>query len=56
MKHILLILLLLVTNIWGNFNFGECSGSGTFEQQIVHYAGDYENTSVPYPQVLRAYV
>ena len=25
------------------FNFGECSGSGSFEQQINHYGGDYEN-------------
>jgi hypothetical protein len=25
------------------FNFDECSGSGSFEQEINHYGGDYEN-------------
>ncbi|CAA6824551.1 MAG: Secreted protein [uncultured Sulfurovum sp.] len=34
---------LLVTTLWSNFDFGECSGSGTFEQQIEYYDGNYEN-------------
>jgi len=45
-KNILLTLLLLTVQATANFNFGECSGSGTFEQQIVHYADDYENTTI----------
>ena len=37
------ILILLTLGVWGGFDFGECSGSGSFEQQIEHYQGDYEN-------------
>jgi len=44
--HFIATLLLITTALNANFNFGECSGSGTFEQQIVHYAGDYEKTSM----------
>jgi M6 family metalloprotease-like protein len=29
--------------MWAGFNFGECSGSGSFEQEIENYNGDYEN-------------
>ncbi|CAA6820698.1 MAG: Unknown protein [uncultured Sulfurovum sp.] len=36
---------LFISQVNAGFNFGDCSGSGTFEQQIVHYAGDYENTT-----------
>ena len=48
MKNTTLILAsFLFTNIaWGlndGFNFSECSGSGSFEQEIQYYAGDYEN-------------
>jgi len=40
---------LLATSAWGindGFNFGTgCeAGSGSFEQEIVQYNGDYENT------------
>jgi len=28
----------------GGFDFGQCSGSGTFEQQIDAFGGDYEKT------------
>ncbi|CAA6803620.1 MAG: Unknown protein [uncultured Sulfurovum sp.] len=45
MKYILLSILFW-TNLYANFNFGECQGSGTFEQQIEHYQGDYEHTVV----------
>ena len=30
------------TNIQAGFDFGECSGAGTFEQKIIQYGGDYE--------------
>ncbi|CAA6801621.1 MAG: Unknown protein [uncultured Sulfurovum sp.] len=43
-KIILLSSIILVTDICANFNFGECSGSGTFEQEIEHYNNDYENS------------
>jgi hypothetical protein len=39
----LIFTLLTTLPLIANFNFGECSGSGTFEQQIIHYNGDYEN-------------
>lgn len=35
--------MLHATPSWAGFNFGECAGSGKFEQQIEHYGGDYEN-------------
>lgn len=44
-KKVLLLCALLVSHIDAGFDFGQCSGSGTFEQQIVHYAGDYENAA-----------
>ena len=34
MRKLLLLLIILISNISAGFNFGECSGSGTFEQQI----------------------
>ncbi len=47
-KKLLLAASLLITNAYAlndGFDFGkECTGgSGTFEQQINHYMGDYEN-------------
>jgi len=44
MNKILTLILALNTNmLFANFDFGECSSSATFEQQIIHYGGDYEN-------------
>ena len=43
MKNLLLIFTFLTTSIYAGFDFKTCSGSGTFEQQINHYHGDYEN-------------
>ena len=37
MRKIFLIVTMLLTFVSANFNFGECSGSGTFEQQIEYY-------------------
>ena len=37
--------LILSTQIQANFNFGECSGSGTFEQQI-HQFQNYEDAAI----------
>ena len=34
MKKSLLLLPLMVINTWAGFDFGECSGKGTFQQQI----------------------
>ena len=31
------------TSTWAGFNFGDCSGSGTFEQEIQHYNGNVDN-------------
>ena len=43
LKGLLLSTTLLLTNqAQANFDFGECQGSGTFEQQIESYNGDYE--------------
>lgn len=42
MKKMLITLPLMTLQVWAGFNFGECSGSGTFEQEIIHYNGDYE--------------
>jgi len=36
---------LLSSSLYAGFNFGECSGSGTFEQEIVSFGGDYENAA-----------
>ena len=44
-KFLLLLLILVSTHIQAGFDFKTCSGSGTFEQQIVHYGGDYENAA-----------
>lgn len=44
-KLILLNTLLCSTASYAGFDFGECAGSGSFEQQIVHYGGDYEKTT-----------
>jgi len=44
-KKIIFPMLLLTSTVWAGFDFGECSGSGTFEQEIIYYAGDYENAS-----------
>ena len=46
MQKIVLIFILGISTLLSNFNFGECSGSGTFEQQIVQYSNDYENTTI----------
>ena len=45
-KYIVAAGLLFTLPLWAlndGFNFSECSGSGSFEQQIQHYGGDYEN-------------
>jgi len=42
-KTIIIIFLLLTSIISADFNFGECSGSGTFEQQI-HEFTNHEDT------------
>ena len=45
MKILLTLFYILVgTQVWAGFDFGECSGSGTFQQNIKGYAGDYEKT------------
>ncbi|CAA6820263.1 MAG: Chitinase (EC [uncultured Sulfurovum sp.] len=44
-RLILLFTTFLSLHLQANFNFSNCSGSGTFEQQIVHYDGDYENAA-----------
>ena len=43
MKKILLLLMFLNASTYADFDFKTCSGSGSFEQQIKHYHGDYEN-------------
>ena len=42
MKKLLLLFTILVSTLFAGFNFGECSGSGTFEQQI-HKFQSYED-------------
>lgn len=42
-KSLWLIGVFLSMNLSAGFDFGECSGSGSFEQEIVQYGGDYEN-------------
>jgi len=39
----LLLFMFLTASIYAGFDFKTCSGSGTFEQQINHYHGHYEN-------------
>lgn len=41
-KRIIISTVLSLTTLWAGFDFGECSGSATFKQQINHYNGDYE--------------
>ena len=43
MKKILFAIMFMLTSIYAGFTFNTCSGSGSFEQQINHYNGDYEN-------------
>jgi len=45
MKRNILLLAVISNYVWGSFDFGECSGAGIFEQEIVYYAGDYENVA-----------
>jgi len=41
MKNKILIMILVLTNIiWANFNFAECSGSKTFQQEIKYWNHD----------------
>ena len=42
MKKLFLLFTILVSSSFAGFNFGECSGSGTFEQQI-HEFKSYED-------------
>ena len=42
-NKILIVFILAYTSVWAGFEFGDCSGSGSFEQQIEQYQGDYEN-------------
>ena len=44
MKSLIYTMLISFSPLWATFDFGECSGSGTFEQEIIHYQGNYENT------------
>ena len=46
MKKIVIILSLLSVAVFGGFDFGACSGSGTFEQEVVYYNHDFENTAL----------
>lgn len=43
MIKFLIVNIVLISNLWAGFNFGECSGTGTFEQEIKDYRGAYEN-------------
>jgi len=42
---LLLFSMILTQQIQANFNFGECQGSGTFEQQIHKYQ-NYEDAAI----------
>ncbi|RUM71359.1 MAG: hypothetical protein DSZ08_03150, partial [Sulfurovum sp.] len=42
-NKIILLWILFISIIHAEFNFQGCSGSGTFEQQIESYNGDYNN-------------
>jgi len=44
-NYCIVVLLLMATVLNAEFNFGECSGSGTFEQQI-HKFKDYEDVAI----------
>ncbi len=44
MKRVLFAALAM-NIIYAGFDFGECSGSGTFEQHINQYGGQYENAT-----------
>ena len=44
MTRKILVVVLLSVQAWAGFNFGECSGSGTFQQNILAYNGDKEKT------------
>ena len=45
MKKLLVFsMLTVVSGLHAGFDFGQCSGSGTFEQQIDAYGGDNEKT------------
>ncbi|CAA6801210.1 MAG: odd Oz/ten-m homolog 4 [uncultured Sulfurovum sp.] len=50
MKNIFTFILLFTTfltlQLQASFNFGSCSGSGTFEQQIIYYNKNYEQTAL----------
>jgi len=47
MKTVILSTALLCSGtLWADFNFGECSGSGTFAQHIDAYGTDTENAVV----------
>lgn len=46
MYHLISTLLILTVGIWADFNFSTCSGSGTFEQQIDFFDGDYERDTL----------
>ena len=46
MKYLMILMsFYLPITAQANFNFGECQGSGIFEQEIIYYAGDYENVA-----------
>lgn len=38
--------IFLSVNVFASFDFGTCAGSGSFEQEILQYDGDYENTVI----------
>lgn len=42
-KTLLLLLTVFASYIQAGFDFNTCSGSGTFEQQIVQFGNSYEN-------------
>ncbi|CAA6825324.1 MAG: Secreted protein [uncultured Sulfurovum sp.] len=44
-KNLFVTLLSFTVYATANFNFSNCSGSGTFEQQIIYYDKNYENTA-----------
>jgi len=47
---LLLFTILLTQQVYGDFDFGECQGSGTFEQQI-HKHQNYEDAATVGQQV-----
>jgi len=38
---LMLLIVVMTTYVYAGFNFGECSGTGTFQQQVEAYGGDY---------------